>query len=97
MTAQQTTKHDAGLTDVLGSIMSLAQASTRFTFRQMQNAIGLCVGSQSAMNNVRDSMQDLSHAMCSSKAEDGMNSSSSNGQWRGEPQPAGEAFTGRKV
>jgi len=96
MTTQQNTRqHDAGITDVIGSMMDLATAGTRFTWRQMQNAMGLCVGSQSAMNNVRDSLCDLSHAMSRAKADE-MSTGSGNGHST-EPKPAGETFTGRKV
>jgi len=93
---QHNQKHDAGISDVLGSMMGLAQASTRFTWRQMQNAMGLCVGSQKALNNVRDSMENICNAMST-------NGSSSHGGTTAdthnttEPQSAQEAFTGRKV
>jgi hypothetical protein len=92
MTSQQTYKqHDAGMTDVLDSMMGLATASTRFTWRQMKNAMGICVGSQSAWNNVRDSIEKMRDAMSKTQGDSGMNTRSS------EPQSAEEAFTGRKV
>jgi len=96
MTNQQTyQQHDAGITDVLDSMMGLATASTRFTWRQMKNAMGICVGSQSAWNNVRDSIEKMRDAMSKTQADSGMDSQ---GNMRSsEPQNAEEAFTGRKV
>lgn len=96
MTNQQTYKqHDAGISDVIGSMMGLATASTRFTWRQMKNAMGICVGSQSAWNNVRDSIEKMCDAMSRTQGDSGMDS---NGNMRSsEPQNAEEAFTGRKV
>lgn len=92
MTNQQTHKHDAGITDVLGSMMGLAAASTRFTWRQMQNAAGMFTGSQEALNKVRDSIEDVRHAMSGTNGH-----ASQRADMRGtEPRPAEEAFTGRK-
>jgi hypothetical protein len=95
MTNQQTHKHDAGVTDVIGSMMGVATASTRFTWRQMQNAMGICVGSQSAWNNVRDSLERVRDAMAKSPGDSGMDSRTN--MRSSEPQNAEEAFTGRKV
>jgi hypothetical protein len=91
MTNQQTHKHDAGVTDVIGSMMGLATASTRFTWRQMQNAMGIAVGSQNAWNNVRDSLERVCDAMSKAPGDSGINMRSS------EPKSAEEVFTGRKV
>jgi hypothetical protein len=98
---QHNHKNDAGITDIMGTMMGLTMATTRFTWRQMQNAMGLCVGSQSAMNDIRDSMEHVCDAM--SKHGDNMDMrSEDNGNNRSntrstEPQSAQDAFTGRKV
>lgn len=91
MTNQQNEKTDANIGDVLGSMMGFARASSQFTFRQMQNAMGLCVGSQSALNSVRDSIDSVAHAM-SERAEEAERVAKSS-----EPEPAETVFTGRKI
>ena len=85
---QQSPKPDAGITDLIGSMMGLASAGTKFTIRQMQNAITVFTDSQSVLNNVRDSLDNISSAMTKppSKPKDSS-----------EPQPAQNVFTGRKV
>jgi len=87
---------DAGITDVIGSMMHLASASTRFTWKQMQNVMGMMVGSQSAMNNVRDSMENIKEAM-SQNGNVSHKGSSGAMHANTEPQAADEAFSGRKV
>jgi len=90
---QHNQKHDAGISDIMGTMMGLATATTRFTWRQMQNAMGLCVGSQSALNDIRDSMESVCDAM--QKHGDNMDTRSDHRS--SEPQTAQEAFTGRKL
>ena len=90
----QNRRHDAGITDVLGSMMGLAAASTRFTWRQMQNAAGIMTGSKDAWNDMRDSMNEMCDAM--SHKSNG-HSESHPRMHPSEPQSAEEAFTGRKL
>jgi esterase/lipase len=68
--------------------MGLASAGTKFTLRQMQNAITVFTDSQSVLNNVRDSLDNISSAMTNVQAEADSPS---------EPQPARIVFNGRKV
>ncbi len=82
-------KPDAGLTDLIGSMMDLASAGTKFTIRQMQNAITVFTDSQSVMNDVRDSLDDISKAM----AKPPVNATTE----AAEPRLAETPFTGRKL
>jgi hypothetical protein len=81
-------KSDAGITDIIGSMMGLASAGTKFTIRQMQNAIGVFTDSQAVMNNVRDSLDNISSAMTKPDAEAVVAAA---------PRPAHTVFTGRKL
>jgi len=88
---QQSPKSDAGFTDILGSVMGLASAGTKFTIKQMQNAIGVFTEPQSVMNNVRDSLDNISSAMTKAKSEEAAEVAAT------EPIPAQTVFTGRKL
>jgi hypothetical protein len=60
----KTHKHsDAGVTDVLGSMVGLMTAGTQFSVEQVQNAATLFTDPRTAMTKVRDSMDNLAHAM----------------------------------
>jgi len=83
-------KNDAGISDLLGSVVGLATAGTKFTLKQMQNAMGVFTEPQAVINNVRESLDSISHAMTKPGEETASHSA-------GEPQPAQEAFTGRKL
>jgi hypothetical protein len=85
---QQFPKPDAGITDLIGSMMGIASAGTKFTMRQMQNVITVFTDSQSALNNVRDSLDNISSAMTKAPAE---------AVAAPEQQPAQTGFTGRKL
>jgi len=84
-------KNDAGISELLGSVVGLATAGTKFTLKQMQNAICVFTEPQSVINNVRESLDNISDAM--TKPSEPTSSSQS----AGEPQPAQDAFTGRKL
>ena len=95
MTNQQTHRHNAGISDVFGSMMGLAAASTRFTWRQMRNAAGLMTGSKEAWNDVHDSIEKMCDAMSN---DYGHSHGHMHSEMRSsEPQSAEEAFNGRKV
>jgi len=83
-------KNDAGISDLLGSVVGLASAGTKFTLKQMQNAMGVFTEPQAVINNVKESLDNISHAM-TKPAEEATSASA------GEPQPAQDAFNGRKV
>ena len=83
-------KNDAGLSDLLGSVVGLATAGTKFTLKQMQNAMGVFTEPQAVINNVRESLDNISNAMTKPTDEAAPQSS-------GEPKSAQDAFTGRKL
>jgi hypothetical protein len=83
-------KNDSGISDLLGSVVGLATAGTRFTLKQMQNAMGVFTEPQAVINNVRESLDNISHAMTKPIEEAASHSP-------GEPQSAQDAFTGRKL
>jgi hypothetical protein len=85
-------KNDAGISDLLGSVVGLASAGTKFTLKQMQNAMGVFTEPQTVINNVKESLDNISHAM-TKPAEEAAAASSN----PGEPQSAQDAFTGRKL
>ena len=85
---RQFPKSDAGITDIIGSMMGFANAGARFTIRQMRNAIGVFTDSQAVMNNVRDSLDNISSAMTRPDTEAVL---------AAEPRPAQAVFTGRKL
>jgi hypothetical protein len=98
MTYEQTSngnrseRRDAGIGDLFGSMLGFASASTKFTFQQMQNAMTMFRDPQSVMNRMRDSMDNISDAMCNTKEE----MKSSAGTSSSEPQSAEDAIHGRK-
>jgi hypothetical protein len=85
-------KPDAGLTDLIGSMVGLASAGTKFTIRQMQNAITVFTDSQSVLNEVRDSLDDISKAMAKPPADATIAATEAT-----EPRSAEKVFTGRKL
>lgn len=92
--AKKEHRGDAGVTDLLGSMVGLATAGTKFTIEQMQNAVALFTDSQSAMNRVRNSLDNLSNAMAGQTTE---TQGTRKRESASEPQAAADTFTGRKV
>ena len=83
-------RRDAGLGDLVGSMLGFASASTKFTFQQMQNAVTMFKDPQCVMNRMRDSIDNLSSAMSNGQT------SRSEDKHAAEPQSAEDAIHGRK-
>jgi hypothetical protein len=106
-----TTGRNAGFSDLFGSMLGFAGASTVFALRQMQNAVEVFVKPQGVMNRVRNSLDNISHAMNQADEAGGRPGRTAGAQHRPEPvsvasttdQTAGqtaaadeELLTGRK-
>jgi hypothetical protein len=56
-------RQDAGISDLLGSMLGLAAAGTRFAFEQVGNAVSFVTEPQGVMNRVKKSIDKVSNAM----------------------------------
>ncbi len=64
-------RRDAGFSDLVGSMLGFAGASTRFAIQQMENAFVAFTNPQKVMNRMRHSLDNISNAMSQSGDESG--------------------------
>jgi hypothetical protein len=71
-------RRDAGISDLLGSMLGLATAGTKFVFQQVGNAVSFVTEPQGVMNRVRNSMDKISDAMSQEAEESRFTGAASN-------------------
>lgn len=79
-----------GVSDLFSSMIGFATATTKFTIHQMQNAVVAITEPRSAMSRVRQSIDNLSQAMCSPVGKGASNGRQ--GDSGSEPVSAADAF-----
>jgi hypothetical protein len=95
-------QHHAGVGEILGSMVGLGAAATKFTISQMETALYMVSSPTRAMDRMRNSIENFAEAMnrpvdASETREERPSTSYARHSGETEAEPADETLAGRKA